>query len=76
MKNLKKAGQKRSRLELSLNRFVFAAFVLNLLLLASSTVLELNEFYSARRKQASQPEGRLYQWYLGFDASTITPSTV
>jgi hypothetical protein len=76
MKNLKKAGQKRSRLEKSLNRFVFAAFILNLMLLVSSVLLELNEFYRARREQGNQPEGVLFQWYLGLDITSISPSTV
>lgn len=75
MKNLKRVGQKRSKLERSLNRFVFAAFVVNMVLLVSSVLLELDVFYDARARQEAA-DGRLYQWYLGADFTAISPQTV
>jgi len=69
MKNLKKAGQKRSRLEKSLNKFVFAAFLFNMALLLTSVMLELSYFWYAR----SRPAG--YLWYLAHDWNATSQTT-
>lgn len=73
MKNLKKAGQKRSRLEISLNRFVFAAFLFNLALLISSVILEVLVFYNQRNLQSKNPN---YLWYLATNFNSVQPADV
>lgn len=62
MKNLKRAANKRSSLEISLNKFVFYAFLLNMALLASSVLLESQYYYYFRRQEE---EGKDYLWYIG-----------
>ncbi|KAJ3213903.1 hypothetical protein HK099_007124 [Clydaea vesicula] len=78
MKNLKKAAQKTSTLERSLNKFTLCAFILNAALLFSSLILEYFTYSKIKSHYTSEQvatiydangetnfNSTLYEWYLG-----------